>query len=245
MVVTTHPAGGPLRTTIVAIYSSGNARRTRTAGPARSTRVALVVAAALLVGSVTAALAVGTPAPPTAVRSPAPTIASTAACEPAAATAGPVVPTATLKQRYALPTGWIWYGDHTGLAVAVPRGWARTADGSRTCFRDPDGGRAFGVDTAVRVGGSRATYFEQAELAELVNDALPGYESIGAGSLQLRNGGADWEFRWRPSGGPLLHERRVLLSMGAGRTYLVTWTTREADWSINEPNQELILASIG
>lgn len=145
----------------MAIYSSGNARRSRTAGPARSTRVALVVVAALLVGSVGAALAVGTPAAPTAVRSPAPSVATSAACEPAAATAGPVLPTGTRRPRYALPTGWIWYGDHTGLAVAVPRGCARTAEGSRTCFRDPDGGRSFGVDTAVRLGGSRAVYFEQ------------------------------------------------------------------------------------
>jgi hypothetical protein len=100
------------------------------------------------------------------------------------------------------------------------------------------------VDTAVRVDGSRAAYFERAELAELTNGTLPGYDSIGAGPLRLRQGGADWEFRWRPAGGPVLHERRVLLSMARDRTYLITWTTRDPDWSINEPYQQLILASI-
>jgi hypothetical protein len=231
----------------VAIYSSGNARRGRSERPARSTRVVLVVATVLLVGSVGTALAVDSPPPrrPTAATtSPSPSGATTAGCEPTAASAGPTVTTNT-EQRYALPTGWIWYGDATGLAVAVPRGWTRTTHRSRTCFRDPDGGRSFGVDTAVLVTGSQAAYFEQAELGELTDGALPGYESLGAGSLQLKQGGADWEFRWHPVGGPVLHERQVLLSMGHKRTYLVTWTTRDPDWSINEPNQQLILASLG
>jgi hypothetical protein len=231
----------------VAIYSSAHARRTRTAGPARSTRIVLVVATTLFFGSVGTALAVGTPPTPrptTLTTSPSPGVATVAGCEPAAASAGSAVPTHTTKQRYALPTGWIWYGDPTGLVVAVPRDWTRTSAGSRTCFRDPAGGRSFGVDTAVRIAGSPTAYFEQAELGELTNGTLPGYESIGAGPLQLRQGGADWEFRWRPAGGALLHERRFLLSMGHNRTYLLNWTTRDPDWSINEPNQQLILASI-
>jgi hypothetical protein len=73
---------------------------------------------------------------------------------------------------------------------------------------------------------------------------LPGYRAIGIGPLDLRGGGTDWEFTWRPNDGPRLHERRFLLVMGPRRAYRITWTTPDEDWTMNQPNQQLILAAM-
>jgi eukaryotic-like serine/threonine-protein kinase len=216
---------------------------------ARSTRITLVTAAVLLVGSVGSALAVDRGAASTPVAATmtgsAPSAAATAECEHAGAAAGSAVTTSASEQRYGLPPGWLWYGDRTGLAVAVPQGWLRTVDGSRTCFHDPEGGRLLSVDTSGATAGAPIGYWEQAELAELAGGSLPGYRSIGLTRLLLKRGGADREYTWQPAAGPRLHERRVWLSMGYGRTYAVTWSTRDQDWSTNEPLWQLILASLG
>jgi hypothetical protein len=213
----------------------------------RATRITLGAAAVMLVASVGTALAVDRGPTPEPVRETmvAPRSAP-AFCGPGAAPAGSPVTANSVRQPYALPAGWVWYGDRTGLAVAVPRGWLRTTDGSGTCFRDPDGTRLLSVDTvaAGAMAGAPADRWEQAELAELAAGSLPGYRAIGMRTLELRQGGTDWEYTWQPGDGPRLHERRVWLSMGPGRAYAVTWTTRDADWSINDPFQQLILASL-
>jgi eukaryotic-like serine/threonine-protein kinase len=215
---------------------------------ARSTRITLVTAAVLLVGSVGSALAVdrgAAGAPVTAtVAGPSPIVAATAGCEDAGAAAGSAVTTSTAKQRYGLPPGWLWYGDRTGLAVAVPGGWVRTVEGSRTCFRDLTGGRLLSVDTSAALAGAPVAYWEQAEPAELGRDSLSGFRAIGMSRLRLKQGGTDWEYTWQPATGPRLHERRVWLWMGEGRAYAVTWSTRDQDWSNNEPIWQLILASL-
>jgi hypothetical protein len=215
---------------------------------ARATRITLGAAALMLVGSVGTALAVDHGPTPTPVRgtmvAPPAGGSSPAFCAPGATPAGTAVSTSDARRPYALPAGWIWYGDRTGLAVAVPQGWLRTADGSRTCFRDPDGTRLLSVDTAAAGAGAPADRWVQAELAELAAGSLPGYRAIGMRTLELRQGGADWEYTWQPGDGPRLHQRRVWLSMGPGRAYVVTWTTRDTDWSINDPLQQLILASL-
>jgi eukaryotic-like serine/threonine-protein kinase len=223
-------------------------RRRRRDRIGRATRFAVGAAALLLIGSVGTALAVDRGPGPDPVRATmvAPPGGGSAAafCAPGAAPAGAALTVGNARQPYALPAGWIWYGDRSGLAVAVPRGWLRTVDGSRTCFREPDGTRLLSVDTAPAVAGAPTDHWEQPELAELADGSLPGYRLIGMRTLELRHGGADWEYTWQSGDGPRLHQRRVWLAMGPGRAYAVTWTTREADWSINDPLQQLILASL-
>ena len=215
---------------------------------ARSTWITAAVSAALLAGSVGTALAVDRTPPSAPIEAtmtgPSPNAAAAAECALTGVAAGSAVTTSTARQRYALPSGWLWYGDRTGLAVAVPRGWLRTVDGSRTCFRDPGGGRLLSVDTSATFAGSPLARWQQAELTEPAGGALPGYRAIGMSRLRIKQGGADWEYTWQPASGPRLHERRLCLSMGEGRTYDVRWTTVDQDWSINQPIQQLILASL-
>jgi hypothetical protein len=215
---------------------------------ARTSRIALGIAAVLLIGSVGTALVVDPKPAPTPIRAtliaPSPSAAVPAGCEPGVATGGSAIATSTTTQPYALPAGWLWYGDRSGLAVAVPQGWLRTVAGPRTCFRDPGAGRVLSLDTAAPLTRSPVAYWQQAELAELGAGGLPGYRAITMGALSLRQGGAAWEYTWQPASGPRLHERRIWVAMGGGRAYVVTWTTEANDWSINQPFQNLILASL-
>jgi hypothetical protein len=100
------------------------------------------------------------------------------------------------------------------------------------------------VNTSAAITGAPVAHWEQAELAELGAGTLPGYRNVGMRTLEVRQGGADWEYSWQPAAGPRLHQRRVWLAMSSGRSYAVTWTTHDADWSINDPLQQLILASL-
>jgi serine/threonine protein kinase len=93
---------------------------------ARSTWITAAVSAALLAGSVGTALAVDRTPPSAPIEAtmtrPSPSAAAAAECALTGVAAGSAVTTSTARQRYALPSGWLWYGDRTGLAVAVPRG---------------------------------------------------------------------------------------------------------------------------
>jgi hypothetical protein len=214
----------------------------------RATKITIGAAALLLVGSVGTALTVDRGPAPIAVREtmtlPTANAPAPGFCAPGTPPAGTAVETGSARQPYALPAGWLWYGDRTGLAVAVPKGWLRSVDGSNTCFRDPDGARLLTVNTSAAITGAPVAHWEQAELAELGAGTLPGYRNVGMRTLEVRQGGADWEYSWQPAAGPRLHQRRVWLAMSSGRSYAVTWTTHDADWSINDPLQQLILASL-
>jgi eukaryotic-like serine/threonine-protein kinase len=216
------PAGSSPVPTVFSSASGTPPSRSRTA---RTTRIVLGIAAVLLVGSVgTALVADRTPAPPVraTLAAPSPSAAAPDGCAPGTATGGSAITRSTTTQPYALPAGWLWYGDRTGLAVAVPRGWLRTMAGPRTCFRDPGAGRVLSVDTAAPLTRSPVGYWEQAELAELGTGSLHDYRAIGMAALPLRSGGAAWEYTWQPASGPRLHERRTWIAMGGGRAYVVT-----------------------
>ena len=62
-------------------------------------------------------------------------------------------------------------------------------------------------------------------------------------SVDVKQGGADWEYTWEPEPGVRQHVRRMLLSMGVDRTYRLEWTSRDPDWATGEPLRQLILAS--
>jgi hypothetical protein len=210
-------------------------------GLARSTKIAVAVAAALLAGTAGAALArdAGSGS------APGPAATSNAAVAAMIAddcgTGGSVVSGAGDANGLAVPAGWLWHTDPTGFGVAVPQGWTRTTDGTAACFRDPEGSREFRVDASARLTGTPLAYWQEQEK----NVSLPGYERIAMTAVNLKQGAAAWEFTWQPADRTSLrHERRVLLSMGGGRAYLVEWTTGDQDWSINEPYLQLVLASL-
>lgn len=249
------------------------ARRTTTARPAPRARLAIVIAAMLAAAVVAAVLgssrtdvpgrvqaahsssssgpttAPMTALPPVTGLSPVTPPASAGGraptgCALGTAVAGSVVAASTVRREYALPPGWLWYSDRTGLAVAVPEGWLLTVLGAQTCFRDPAGDRLLSVDTAAPLVGAPLGHWQRAERAELAAGSLPGYRAVAMTAVASRQGGAAWEYTWQPAATPRLHERRVWLSMGRGRAYVVTWATRDQDWTFNQPFEQLILASL-
>ena len=210
---------------------------------ARSTRVTMIVAGVLLVGTAGSALALDSTSssPPSSAR-PSAGLASPACADPNAA--GSVLISDQTEQRYALPSGWIWHRDPSGFQVALPQGWIRRTDGEAACFRDPRGGRSFQVLTNGPIVDDAVGHWAQAEQDALADGDLPGYQRIGMAALDLRNGGADWEYTWQPGPGARRHERRLLLSMGPSRAYVLDWSSNDPDWATSEPILSLIIASI-
>jgi hypothetical protein len=138
------------------------------------------------------------------------------------------------------PDGWIWHDDRNGFRIAVPAGWLRAASGATVCFRDPYGGREFAVDTAAPLTQRPLEHWQAAEKAGTV----PGYQKVSMGVLLLKRGGADWEYSWQPATGPRLHTRQVLLATSATRAYLMQWTTRDQDWSLDVPIGQQFVATV-
>ncbi|GAA4604012.1 hypothetical protein BJY16_004828 [Actinoplanes octamycinicus] len=129
-----------------------------------------------------------------------------------------------------LPAGWVWFRDPSGFALALPAGWRRAVTGNDVCFSDPQGRRAFTVTMSPVVTRRPLAYWQGRERADLAAGSLPGYARISMGVLLLRDGGADWEYTWRPDSDTVRHERRVLLAVGDGRSYLLRWAVTDADW---------------
>jgi eukaryotic-like serine/threonine-protein kinase len=141
-----------------------------------------------------------------------------------------------------LPAGFVWHRDTTGFALALPTGWTRSKLGSKTCFSDPAGGRAFTVDSRAPITPRPLDYWQAAEKTAL--RAVPGYAKVGMGALLLKDGGADWEYSWQPATGARLHTRRILLAVGKEREFLIQWTTSDQDWTLNVPTQQRIVSSL-
>lgn len=208
---------------------------------ARSTRNTLVAAGVLLLGTTGTALALDHRSSSPSGRSVA--AASATACADRGA-AGSVLTATQTDQRYALPSGWIWHADPSGFQLALPGGWTRRADGEVACFTDPGGNRSFQVLANGPVVADPVGHWVQAEQSALADGALPGYQRIGMAPLDLKNGGADWEYTWQPEPGVRRHERRLLLSMGPSRAYVMDWTSGDPDWATSEPILQLIVASL-
>jgi predicted Ser/Thr protein kinase len=210
---------------------------------ARSTRIAVAVSALLLIGTTGTALArdAVSAGPPT---SAAPTEAprAPAICDDEV-TAGSLVAPSGLAMAY-VPAGWLWHSDPLGFGLALPQGWTREADGDAACFRDPESSRSLRVRPDGPVTNDPVAQLRIEERAALAAGTLPGYQFIGMASLDLKSGGADWEYTWQPTSGPRRHERLLLLRMTADRAYSLQWTTPNRPDAADDPLLDLILASL-
>lgn len=217
--------------------------------PPRRWRIALagaVVAVAAAAGAAIVPDARRGDAPPdtttafvstTGAVAPAPTAAGTAADLCGLATSAAPVLAATARIPSGLPTGWVWYRDPAGFAMAVPRGWLRSAGGTVVCFSDPAGRQTFAVDSTAPLTRRPLAYWQGREKAALAGGALPGYRRVNMGVLLLRQGGAEWEYTWTPDSDNRRHVRRILVTTGGGVPYRLAWTTAEADWPAGLPVQ--------
>jgi hypothetical protein len=137
-----------------------------------------------------------------------------------------------------LPAGWVWQLD-TGFAVALPQGWLRSTHGDAVCYLDPSGRRALTV-AATGADPDRTAYWERAEADLLASGAPADYRRIDISPALYQKGGADWEYtyladsvRW--------HVLRRAFATADGRSYVVSWTTTDADWDGNQHNFRTIM----
>ena len=175
-----------------------------------------------------------------------------AAQRPSAVAAGPVMSLCDGAHPYSLdsgitespvsvPEGWLWHVDSAGFALLVPQGWGRRANDPDVCFSDPGDVRSFTVRPGAPAGGQPLQRWQDTEQEALAADALPGYQRISMGPLLVAGGGADWEYTWQPAFGPRIHTRRILVAAGENRSYSLSWTTRDTDWSLDLTNQRIII----
>ncbi|WP_221329138.1 serine/threonine-protein kinase [Actinoplanes sp. L3-i22] len=136
-----------------------------------------------------------------------------------------------------LPEGWAWHVDTAGFALPVPRGWDRRDTAAGVCFGDPGGTRSFTVRAGGPIDGKPLQQLRDAERTA----ALPGYQRVSMGLLLITGGGADWEYSWQPDSGRRRHAYRVLLAAGGDRSYTLTWTTQDSEWSLDLPIQRIIV----
>ncbi|MEV4140433.1 serine/threonine-protein kinase [Dactylosporangium sp. NPDC049742] len=137
-----------------------------------------------------------------------------------------------------LPAGFHWETDAKyGWAVAVPDGWVRTVKKpsypSMISFVDPlDGRWEVAIDTSFNPPkGDPAADWREQEAARLKDGMYPGYEQVGIGTVNFRDGWAcaDWQWRYTaPSG--RLHISNMGCRVNPGRGHAIYWQTPDAQW---------------
>ncbi|WP_229070946.1 serine/threonine-protein kinase [Actinoplanes sp. DH11] len=157
---------------------------------------------------------------------------------------GPVV-AATGNVPPGLPGGWVWFRDPAGFALSLPAGWQRSTSGNVVCFTDPRGHRAFTVNIAAVVTREPLAYWQRREKAERADGRLPGYSRISMGVLLLGRGGADWEYTWRSDSDTTRHDRRVLIAVTDRSSYLLRFSTTDADWPASVRSQRQLVDLFG
>jgi hypothetical protein len=170
---------------------------------------------------------------------------SSQGCGPAAGT-----PTASVSGMrgspgpYLLPPGWLWHRNPRGFGIAIPEGWQYSGAAGPVCFTDPDGARELIVDPTALPSRTPLAHWETEEQRLLTAGALPDYRKVAMGLFILRGAGADWEYTWQPPDGRRLHTRRLLLVTSETQAYTLSWTTRDADWTLDQPHLQLVVNSL-
>ena len=115
------------------------------------------------------------------------------------------------------------------VPVAVPDGWRRSKEGTRTYFKEPGGRRFLMVDQTRQPKPDALSDWRQQE--QYVSQRLNGYRRIGIRRVDYRDfNAADWEFTWQPSSGPL-HVLNRNIRVSDRRAYAIYWSTPSAQWN--------------
>ena len=128
-----------------------------------------------------------------------------------------------------LPDGLQLHTDPTGFTVAVPTGWTRSVEGSRTYFKEPGSGRFLLVDQTTEPMDDPLTDWQANEPS--VADRLSGYERISLDRVEYRGWNtADWEFTWDGRNGQIrVLNRNVRVSDACA--YALYWSIPESQWA--------------
>jgi hypothetical protein len=128
----------------------------------------------------------------------------------------------------AVPAGFTLYRDPTGFRIAVPDGWTRSTQGTRTYFREKGGGRFLQVDQTTDPKPDALADWRSQE--EIVSQRLAGYERIRIEPVDYRGwNAADWEFTWRTTNGRL-HVLSRNIRVSDERAYALYWSTPVGQW---------------
>ncbi|MEU8287563.1 serine/threonine-protein kinase [Micromonospora sp. NPDC048905] len=138
-------------------------------------------------------------------------------------------------ERFRPPPGWVWHADTTGFRVFVPATWHYSRDGEVACFQDPATGRTFSV--AADGAADPLAALRAARDAAAGGGALPEYDEI---LLAPRDGGAEWECRWRAPDGPLLHARQLVVGAAP---WTLGWITADEDWAAGDTDWPVVRKS--
>ncbi|GIJ23823.1 hypothetical protein Vlu01_44470 [Micromonospora lutea] len=144
---------------------------------------------------------------------------------------GAALPTAPARRgdEFRPPAGWVWHANAGGFRVALPADWRYFRDDDVSCFQDPATGRVFTVaDSAGTTTGS-ITRLTSVRDRELAGGTLPGYQEFRLGRI---GDAAEWEFGWLTPHGDRLRAIQIVTDHPTrGRTWTLSWITREPDWT--------------
>ena len=164
---------------------------------------------------------------------------------------GAAAPTPTTTPRHTasssdaeamtLPAGFHLRTDPTGFRIAVPDGWTRSTEGTRTYFNEPDGGRFLLIDQTTEPKDDPLTDWQANEPA--VANRLNGYERISLERVEYRGWDtADWEFTWQGSRGQI-HVLNRNVRVSDARAYALYWSVPEPQWAESRDMFDVIAQS--
>jgi serine/threonine protein kinase len=165
-------------------------------------------------------------APPAGLaRSPSPRTPSTSA----PAVTGPAPQRSSPNTVGSVPAGFRRHQDPTGFQIAVPVGWRRSTEGTRTYFREPAGGRFLQIDQTTDPQPDALADWRRQE--ESVSRRLSGYRRLRLEPVDYRGwNAADWEFTWQ-SGNGQLHVLSRNIRVSDTRAYALYWSTPANQWA--------------
>jgi eukaryotic-like serine/threonine-protein kinase len=148
---------------------------------------------------------------------------------------------ASAPEAAPVPADFRLHSDPTGFTVAVPDGWARSTEGSRTYFKEPGGGRFLLVDQTTEPKDDPLADWQANEPS--VASRLSGYERISLDRVEYRGWDtADWEFTWQGSRGQI-HVLNRNVRVSDERAYALYWSTPEAQWADSRAMFDVIAQS--
>jgi eukaryotic-like serine/threonine-protein kinase len=141
----------------------------------------------------------------------------------------------------ALPEGWQIHNDPTGFSVAAPVGWNVSREGTILYFRDPNGGRVFGIDQSNQPHMNPVADWTNQE-RQRAGSYYSGYQRIRIAPVNYFVACADWEFTY-DQGGTRAHVINRGFVTSDHQAYGIWWSTPESAWQDNLKYFQLITST--
>ncbi|WP_166381078.1 serine/threonine-protein kinase [Catellatospora methionotrophica] len=169
-----------------------------------------------------------------------------ASASPSAAAASPSTqpsPSPSLSPAgLVLPTGWHLYRDRTGFAVAVPRTWKVTRDGTIVRFKEPSGGRLLLIDQSDSPKKDPVADWTRQEARRVAAGDWNDYRKVHIVKVDYFIACADWEFTYQGNSGRVHVINRGFVT-GPKQAHAIYWSTPDSQWQDNLDEFALITAS--